>query len=272
MDDFSSFASAPSSKKTDIDDPTADFLAREAAVLGNDAQFLAGLSSSTSNDVTTPISNDFETSFPSIDQIGSTSVPTSAKANEDDEFGAFHSEYPAIETTDLSAPVAVQPTGSFGFGAGIPVQPTGASGSFGLSPSPSPAPAPRFQSPKEPEAEPTIVREHREKQLAQIKEKDERSEAKKQENVQSAHEAIDRFYEEYNDKKARAIAQNRDKEQEFLTKRDQISTGTQWERINHHIDSSPATLTAAQKASKRDTSRMRALLRDLQKDSSAPGN
>ncbi|KAF9968946.1 hypothetical protein BGZ73_009001 [Actinomortierella ambigua] len=271
MDDFSSFASAPSSKKSDFDDPTADFLAREAAVLGNDAQFLAGLSS-TSNDLTSPTSNDFETSFPSIDQIGTTSAPTSAKATEEDEFGAFHSEYPAIETTDLSTPVAVQPTaGSFGFGGGIPVQPTGGSG-FGLSPSPSTTQAPRFQSPKEPEAEPAIVREYREKQLAQIKEKDERSEAKKQENVQAAHEAIDRFYEEYNDKKARAIAQNRDKEQEFLAKRDQISTGTQWERINHHIDSSPATLTAAQKAAKRDTSRMRALLRDLQKDPSAPGN
>ncbi|KAG0222009.1 hypothetical protein BGW41_006269 [Actinomortierella wolfii] len=272
MDDFTSFASAPSSKKSDFDDPTADFLAREAAVLGNDAEFLAGLSSSAgNNDVSSPTANDFETSFPSIDQIGTTSAPTSAKVVEDDEFGAFHSEYPAIETTDLSAPVAVQPTGGFGFG-GVAVQPTGASGSFGLSPSPSTAQAPRFQSPKQPEEVPEIVREHRERQLALIKEKDERSDAKKQENIQAAHEAIDRFYEEYNEKKARKIAENRDKEQEFLAKRDQVSTATQWERINHHIDSSPATLTAAQKAAKRDTSRMRELLRDLQKDPNAPGN
>lgn len=65
---------------------------------------------------------------------------------------------------------------------------------------------------------------------------------------------------------------HRDKEAEFLAKRDDVSSGTQWERINRHLDSSPAAVTAALKAGRRDTSRMRELLRDLEKDHSAPGN
>lgn len=64
----------------------------------------------------------------------------------------------------------------------------------------------------------------------------------------------------------------RDKEAAFLAKRDDVSSGTQWERINRHLDSSPAAVTAALKAGRRDTSRMRELLRDLEKDHSAPGN
>lgn len=64
---------------------------------------------------------------------------------------------------------------------------------------------------------------------------------------------------------------NRDKEEAFLAQRDDVSSGTQWERINRHLDSSPAAVTAALKAGRRDTSRMRELLRDLEKDPNAPG-
>jgi len=63
----------------------------------------------------------------------------------------------------------------------------------------------------------------------------------------------------------------RDKEAAFLAKRDDVSSGTQWERINRHLDSSPAAVAAAAKAGRRDTSRMRELLRDLEKDPNAPG-
>jgi hypothetical protein len=120
MDDFG--FDAPSSKKTDFgsDDPTADFLAREQAALGGDADFLASLASvgsagltsttSTSNNI---IGSDFESNFPSFadHEASLTSPPVSGKAPsastpsvhvaaDDDDFGAFHSEYPAIETTD----------------------------------------------------------------------------------------------------------------------------------------------------------------------------
>lgn len=52
-------------------------------------------------------------------------------------------------------------------------------------------------------------REWREKQSVIIAEKDERSEAKRQQTIGAAHEAIDRFYEDYNQKKAKSITENR---------------------------------------------------------------
>ncbi|KAF9116695.1 hypothetical protein BGX27_000077 [Mortierella sp. AM989] len=271
MDDFS--FDAPSSKKTDFgsDDPTADFLAREQAILGGDADFLATLSGS---GVTSPskIGDDFESSFPSFTEHESslTSPPVSGKSNivstptiavaaDDDEFGAFHTDYPAIETTE-SIPA------SQAFAASIPIQATGASSGF-RSPSPSVGRAPQFKSPEVP----AVVKEWRDKQATIVAEKDERSEVKRQETIGAAHEAIDRFYEDYNQKKAKLLAENRDKEAEFLAKRDDVSSGTQWERINRHLDSSPAAVAAALKAGRRDTSRMRDLLRDLEKDPNAPG-
>ncbi|KAF9186746.1 hypothetical protein BGZ51_001771 [Haplosporangium sp. Z 767] len=280
MDDFSFDAPTSASKKTDFgsDDPTADFLAREQAALGGDADFLANFASTSS--VTSPSNNvdaDFESNFPSFadHEAAITSPPASSTsqnanafappsvtvaADNDDDFGAFHSEYPAIETTD-SAPVSQT------FAASIPIQATGASNGF-TSPSPSMSRAPQFKS--QPEV-PEVVKEWREKQSAIVAEKDDRSEAKRQETIGAAHEAIDRFYEDYNQKKAKSITENRDKEAAFLAKRDDVSSGTQWERINRHLDSSPAAVTAALKAGRRDTSRMRELLRDLEKDPNAPG-
>ncbi|KAI8362513.1 clathrin light chain, partial [Mortierella sp. GBAus27b] len=217
------------------DDPTADFLAREQAALGGDADFLASLASagSPSNN----IGSDFESTFPSFaeHEASITSPPASSgkpistptvTVAADDDFGTFHSEYPPIETTD-SAPVS--------------------------------------------QVSPYLMLEWREKQAGVIAEKDEKSETKRQQTIVAAHEAIDRFYEDYNQKKERSIADNRNKESEFLTKRDDVSSGTQWERINRHLDSSPAAVAAALRAGRRDTSRMRELLRDLEKDPNAPG-
>ncbi|KAF9928964.1 hypothetical protein FBU30_002020 [Linnemannia zychae] len=265
MDDFN--FDAPSSKTTDFgsDDPTADFLAREQAILGGDADFLAGLSGSapTSANANNTISSDFESTFPSFEDhdAGLTSSGSTVPAVnvENDEFGAFHSDFPEIETETSSVGQT--------FPASIPIQPTGASNGFS-SPSPSMTRAPQFRAPEVPE----VVKEWREKQAVIIAEKDEKSEAKRQQTISAAHEAIDRFYEDYNQKKAKSLAENRDKEAAFLAKRDDVSSGTQWERINRHLDSSPAAVTAALKAGRRDTSRMRELLRDLEKDHSAPGN
>ncbi|KAF9435229.1 hypothetical protein BGZ76_006664 [Entomortierella beljakovae] len=265
MDDF-----FDSPKKADFgsDDPTADFLAREQAILGGDADFLASLSSAA---VTSPpkSGDDFESSFPSFADHESSivsppgsgkpiSTPVIAVAADDDDFGAFHADYPAIETTE-SAPV------NQAFAASIPIQATGASAGFR---SPSPALShPQFKTQEVPE----VIKEWREKQAAIVSEKDEISETKRQETIGAAHEAIDRFYEDYNNKKSKLLAENRDKEAEFLAKRDDVSSGTQWERINRHLDSSPAAVAAALKAGRRDTSRMRDLLRDLEKDPNAPG-
>ncbi|KAF9211901.1 hypothetical protein BGZ59_007479 [Podila verticillata] len=254
-------------------DPTADFLAREQAALGGDTDFLSGFTSAPTSSTAHDSAQDFESSFPSFDNVTSsiTSPPMSNSshiapsvvvADNDDDFGAFHSDFPAIETSDVPA--------SQTFAASIPIQATGASGFSNPASSPSISRAPQFKSQTQ-EAVPEIIKEWRDKQAAIVADKDERSEVKRQETIGAAHEAIDRFYEDYNQKKSKSIAENRDKEEAFLAKRDDVSSGTQWERINRHLDSSPAAVTAALKAGRRDTSRMRELLRDLEKDPNAPG-
>lgn len=49
----------------------------------------------------------------------------------------------------------------------------------------------------------------REKQKEVIAERDAESEKKKEETIKQAREDIDKFYEEYNDKKQKSIEENR---------------------------------------------------------------
>jgi hypothetical protein len=76
------------------------------------------------------------------------------------------------------------------------------------------------------------LREWRERRDLQIQHIDERSAAKKAETVKAAQEAIDEFYENYNNRKDKQVAQTRKEAEEFLEKReDTTSGGTSWERI-----------------------------------------
>lgn len=54
-----------------------------------------------------------------------------------------------------------------------------------------------------------IYSQWREKQKELIKQRDDEAEEKKAETIKKAREDIDRFYEEYNEKKQRAIENNR---------------------------------------------------------------
>jgi vacuolar-type H+-ATPase subunit H len=54
-----------------------------------------------------------------------------------------------------------------------------------------------------------VVRQWREKQKELVAERDAESEEKKHGIVQKARQAIDEFYEDYNDKKQKAIELNR---------------------------------------------------------------
>ena len=54
-----------------------------------------------------------------------------------------------------------------------------------------------------------LVREWREKQAEEIRQRDEASKAKRQETVSKAEAAIDQFYEEYAAKKERSIRENK---------------------------------------------------------------
>ena len=120
------------------------------------------------------------------------------------------------------------------------------------------------------EEEPVAVREWRERRDQQIQARDERSASKKAETVKAAQEAIDEFYETYNNRKDKQIGQTRKEAEEFLQKReDTTSGGTSWERIAKLVDLSGKG--SAGGASGTSKARMRELLLSLRKDENAPG-
>ncbi|KAJ2523063.1 Clathrin light chain [Coemansia sp. RSA 1939] len=111
------------------------------------------------------------------------------------------------------------------------------------------------------------------KQRGIIEERDRQSEEKHGAVVEEAKQAIDKFYEEYNQKKEKAIEQNRANQEMELQS---ANKGNLWERALKQIDmatkasSSSESSPPAQKPV-RDISRMRDLLQDLKRDKDAPG-
>jgi len=120
------------------------------------------------------------------------------------------------------------------------------------------------------EDEPEVLRSWRERRALAIQHRDEVSAAKKAETVKAAQEAVDEFYENYNNRKDKQIAQTRREAEEYLAKReDTTSGGTTWERIAKLIDlSGKGTAGGAPGTGK---ARMREVLVGLRKDTGAPG-
>lgn len=82
--------------------------------------------------------------------------------------------------------------------------------------------------------------------------------------------AIDEFYENYNNRKDKAITQTRREAEEFIKNReDTTSGGTSWERISKLVDLSGKGQGGG--ASGTPKARMRELLLSLRKDEKAPG-
>ncbi|CAO3687690.1 unnamed protein product [Umbelopsis vinacea] len=214
MSDFGDFNSS-------MEDPTANFLAREKAALGDDADLFATdrnpYRATGIKGIFTIIANPLS---PPIAGFGSIS-PTPAA-----DYSAFESEFPAAEELETSE--------AFINASTIP------------------------------DVEPEVVRQWREKQKELVAERDAESEEKKHEIVQKARQAIDEFYEDYNDKKQKAIELNREKEDNDQSEREKAASGTVWERITREIDFKSTS-------SSRDVSRMKQLMMDLKKDSRAPG-
>jgi hypothetical protein len=133
---------------------------------------------------------------------------------------------------------------------------------------PTSYPAPAYT---EPEPEPEVITRWREKRDEDVAKRDTISAERKEKTVNEAREAIDDFYDNYNDKKERNIAQTRREAEEFLASRDDTTAGgTSWERIAKLVDLSKggakgAPGTAAGKE------RFREMLLSLRKDEKAPG-
>jgi hypothetical protein len=122
-----------------------------------------------------------------------------------------------------------------------------------------------------------FIREWREKRAAVIAEREARAAEEHAKTLDLARKAIDRFYEDYNQRKAKAIVENRAAQEEASYG---STGGNVWERVCREADligtSGAPTATTSTKATVakgvRDTTRMRNVLLDLRKDARAPGN
>ncbi len=88
--------------------------------------------------------------------------------------------------------------------------------------------------------------------------------------MKNAREAIDDFYENYNTKKDKTVAQTRKEAEEFLASREDTSAGgTSWERIAKLVDLSGKGARGGGSGTGKE--RFRELLVSLRKDEKAPG-
>ncbi|KAJ3342570.1 CTP synthase ura7 [Gonapodya sp. JEL0774] len=235
-------------------DPTADFLAREKELLGDDAAlFQTSAPLSTPSVIPAPL-------IPSSSGLGSTSSPLMV-AN----LGAFEAPIPDAFSGATSIPGTSTPPPVF-----APVPPGGSS-PIGIISTPS---AVAMKS--EPEPEPEAVTQWREKQRLEIAERDRLEEAKHDEALARARDQLKTFYAEYNDKKAKTAVKNREQEK---SRAEESRGGNAWERVYRNIEmvSQPvaATVTGSKssnvpKAPAKDTSRFKNLLIQLKNDPNAP--
>ena len=114
------------------------------------------------------------------------------------------------------------------------------------------------------------TRQWRERRDLALQHRAKTSEAKKAETVKAAQSAIDDFYENYNTKKDKSIAQTRKEAEEFLANREDTSAGgTSWERIAKLVDLSGKGARGGANGTGKE--RFRELLTSLKKDEHAPG-
>ncbi|KAI9306421.1 clathrin light chain [Cunninghamella echinulata] len=227
MSDFGDFNSST--------DPTADFLARERAALGAEAD----LFSMDGPDITS------STDFPDITATDNTSLQVSSSSDQlaltpsshdalaltpsNNDFSSFNTDFPKAEELETSQ---------------------------------------AFHKAMLPDEEPEVVRQWRQKREELIAQRDKEAADKKEETIQKAREDIDRFYEEYNEKKQKSIEENRAREEAYQKERDDASTSNNiWERVVREFDVS----NAKSAHHTRDVSRMKQVMLDLRKSDNAPG-
>ncbi|KAI2471853.1 clathrin light chain [Annulohypoxylon bovei var. microspora] len=222
LDDFDSGAQT---EIQDVGEPSADdFLARERALLGDDAtQFTTGNESAALAD-------------PSSDDL----------LGGGGETAQFESAFPDINTSNEQ----VAPGGAI----------TGPSVSYNSG----------YGAFVEEEEEPEVIKQWREKRDAGNAKRAEQLAAQKAETIKDAQQNIDDFYENYNSKKEKTVAQTRKDAEQFLASRDDTTSGgTSWERISKLVDVSGKGQKGGANGSGKE--RFRELLMSLRKDEKAPG-
>ncbi|EMC94057.1 hypothetical protein BAUCODRAFT_94132 [Baudoinia panamericana UAMH 10762] len=224
----------------------SDFLARERAALGDDAQQFA---SPADNTATVADGDDDDDLLGGGDSSAPSHTHHTNGAAEDDMMGDFESSFPAVDTqNDRVAPGGTITGNTLPYRTNDNTQ----------------------QQHDDDDEEPEVLRSWRERRALALQHRDEVSQRKKEETMKAAREAIDEFYENYNNKKEKGMAQTRKEAEEFLKNReDTTSGGTSWERIAKLVDLSGKG--AAGGASGTGKARMRELLVSLRKDERAPG-
>ncbi|KAL8940281.1 MAG: hypothetical protein Q9216_002893 [Gyalolechia sp. 2 TL-2023] len=215
-----------------------DFLTRERALLGDDADQFA----STNNNASTVEDGD-------DDLLGGGGNYDGGQEGAE-EISEFESSFPAMDTRNDQ----MGPGGTI-TGSNLPYQPSHQQSYSGFA---------------EPEEEPEPIRIWREKRDAEIGHREEIASTKKTERVQKAQRDIDDFYENYNGKKEKSIARTRKEAEDFLANRQDTSAGgTSWERVAKLVDLSGKGAKGGAAGGGKE--KFRELLMDLRKDEKAPG-
>ena len=132
---------------------------------------------------------------------------------------------------------------------------------------PNTYPAPSYSQPVE-DSEP--IKAWRAKRESEIARRDEISQSKKESTIKEAQQALDDFYDNYNDKKEKNLAQTKREAEQFLASRDDTTAGgTSWERIAKLVDISGKGPKGGAGGSGKE--RFREMLVSLRKDEKAPG-
>jgi hypothetical protein len=210
-----------------------DFLARERAALGDDADLFA-----------TPHDHAVIVEDAGEDLLGGDDKIQTLVASE--EISGFTSSFPPIESRNEVAP------GGTITGTGSPFPQTG------------------YANYTEPEEEPEVVREWRERRDADLARRVQSSAEKKAATIKKAQEDIDDFYVSYGSRADKARIQTRSEADQFLANReDTAAGGTSWERIAKLVDISGKGIKGGASGSGKE--RFRELLLTLRKDPDAPG-
>ncbi|KAJ7072751.1 clathrin light chain [Mycena amicta] len=183
---------------------------------------------------------------------------TAVKVTGDDDIEKFSSDFPDIEVP-TSPPFFQQQAPTFG--------------------APRPQPSAYTSTPILTQAieedEPQVIKDWREKQAAEIAKRDEAAKARRQDTIKKAEQSIDEYYESYNQKKARAIRDNKDSESTFLENLSgALTKGTTWQRICDYIEleNSQSKTIARSGTGTTDLTRFKEVLLRLKREGdAAPG-
>ncbi|KAL2367166.1 hypothetical protein RJ035_006298 [Blastomyces gilchristii] len=217
-----------------------DFLTRERALLGDDADQFA-----TPNDQLQTSATVEDATEDDLLGGGGGNDYQPGNTEGGDIMGGFESSFPALESQNEQ----VAPGGTI----------TGTS-SF----------QPSYSTYKQPEEEPEAVREWRQKRDEELTRRAAISAERKAATISKAQQDIDDYYESYNKRTDRAKERTRKEADEFLENReDTAAGGTSWERIAKLVDVSGKGLKGGASGSGKE--RFRELLLELRKDEGAPG-